>query len=73
MTYIRPDLLDRFPPEMPLVNANPEKIYSVLKRLICEPEWRVAVAAQGRSYVEKYHDSQIVARELLNTYLEIGL
>jgi hypothetical protein len=57
---------------MPFVNSNPLTIYAVLKRLICGPEC-VAVAAEGRNYVEKYHDSRIVARELLNTYPEIGL
>lgn len=73
ITYIRPDLLQQYPVDMPLVNANPDTIASVLRKLACEPQWRADLAAQSRRYVEKYHDALIVARDMWDVYRQIGL
>jgi len=73
VTFIRPDLIDKYPPELPIVNANPDTIYQVLKRLISEPDFRIQKSLEGRSYVEKYHASAVVAREMLDVYQQIGL
>ncbi|MCY1561580.1 hypothetical protein D9M68_988560 [compost metagenome] len=73
VTFIRPDLIDQYPPELPIVNANPDTIYDALKKLITEPDFRLERSLAGRSYVEKYHDSLVVAREMLEIYKQIGL
>ena len=73
VTYIREDLLDKYPPGLPIINANPDTIYSVLRRLIVDTEFRVQRALAGRPYVAKFHDSLVVARELLDIYRQIGL
>lgn len=73
IAYIRPDLVEHYPAEMPLVNANPDTIASVLRKLACEPQWRADLAVQSRRYVEKYHDALIVAREMWDVYRHIGL
>jgi glycosyltransferase involved in cell wall biosynthesis len=73
VTYIRPDLLDKYPAELPLVNANPDTVLDVLRRLIDDPGWRVERANAGRHYVEKYHEAKVVAREMLAVYQQIGL
>jgi len=73
VTYIREDLVSQYPPELPIVNANPDTIYDVLRRLILDDAFRVRHAGAGRPYVEKYHDSLVVARDLLAIYQQIGL
>ncbi len=73
VTYIRPDLLPKYPSDLPLVNANPDTIFVVLRQLICDPTWRADLSVRSRQYVEKYHDSLVVAREILAVYKEIGL
>ncbi len=73
VTYIRPDLLERYPADMPLVSANPDTIGSVLKKLICEPARRASLAQDSRRYAEKYHDAQVVAHDMLVCYRAIGL
>lgn len=72
LTYIRPDLVSKFPPEMPLVNANPDTLYGILKELICEPTLRADLSYRSRRYVEKYHDVDVVVGELMDIYKDIG-
>ena len=73
ITYIRPDLLDKYPSEMPLVSANPDTIEEALRGLIEDPARCVRLAHEGRQYVEKYHDSLVVAREMMDIYRQVGL
>ncbi|NKE68719.1 glycosyltransferase [Ramlibacter sp. RBP-2] len=72
VTYIRPDLIARYPSDLPLVNANPDTVLDVLRRLIMEPQWRAETAAASRAYAEKYHDARIVARDMLDVYRRVG-
>ena len=72
VTYIRPDLVPKFPAEIPLVNANPDTFYSKLKELICEPALRADLSCRSRQYVEKYHDADVVVGELIHIYKDIG-
>lgn len=72
ITYIRPDLLDKYPADMPLVNANPDTIYDVMRRLICEPQMRGEVSLASRRYVEKHHAAPVVAADMLDVYRRIG-
>lgn len=72
VTYIRRDLVDKYPPDLPVVNANPDTVLDVLRRLIVEPQWRAETAAGSRAYAEKYHDARIVARDMLDVYRRVG-
>lgn len=72
ITYIRPDLVSKFPAEMPLVNANPDTLYEKLKELIVNPTLRIDISFKSRRYVEKYHDADVVARELIEVYKDVG-
>lgn len=72
MTYIRPDLVSKYPADMPLVNSNPDTIYDRLKELICQPDLRRSLSYNSRKYVEKYHDMHVVVKDLLAIYREIG-
>jgi len=73
VTYIRRDLLDKYPSDLPIVNANPDTIYDELRKLIVDPAYRARKSKAGRAYVEKYHDARVVARDMLAIYKQIGL
>lgn len=73
ISYIRGDLLSKYPADLPLVNANPDSIYDELKKLVGNPSLREKLSRKGRCYVEKYHELLIVSREMLDVYREIGL
>jgi len=72
ITYIREDLLEYFPPDLPLVNANPDTIQDVLERLILDSIYRNDIGKKSRAYVEKYHDVSVVTDDLLKIYNEIS-
>ncbi len=73
ISYIREDLAEKYPPELPNVSANPDTIYQVLKDLIQDADRRVEVGKAGRAYVEKYHSLATVSEELKRIYIECGL
>ncbi|MDQ6421277.1 glycosyltransferase family 4 protein [Paenibacillus sp. LHD-117] len=69
--YIRDDLRSTFPPGLPIVSANPDTIYEVLKDLLYRPEdWR-RLGMVGRSYVEQNHGYGNVAQKLINVYKQL--
>lgn len=68
ITYIMPDMVDNFPEELPIQNANVDNIEEVLKKLIMSSELRYRVGVAGRKYVEDYHDYRKVAAYLKRIY-----
>lgn len=72
VTYIREDLVHKYPKELPLVSANPETIYDVLKDLILSHSRRHELGLESRAYVEKYHDLSVVCDDLIGIYNEIS-
>lgn len=72
VTYIREDLLDQYPSDLPLVNANPDTIYDCLKKLIMDAELRHKIGNDSRLYAEKYHSLEVIGPALLDIYREIG-
>lgn len=73
VTFIRPDLIEKYPAELPLANANPDTITSVLRGLITDPALRSDLSIRSRQYVERYHDSFVVARDMMDIYRQVGL
>jgi glycosyltransferase involved in cell wall biosynthesis len=71
--YIRDDLVEKYPKDLPLVNANPDTIYQKLKELILDSELRHEIGIKSRTYAEKYHSLEVIGPRLLNIYKEIGL
>lgn len=47
--YIREDLVSKYPPDLPIVNANPDTITTVLKNLLQNPEKWQEFGIKGRS------------------------
>ena len=72
VTYIRPDLLEHFPESLPLVNANPDNIETVLESLIVDPELREEIGKKSRIYAETYHDLKVVIADLIEIYSQIS-
>jgi len=66
--YIREDLVGTFPPELPIVSANPDTLYDTLRYLLQNPEVMANHGARGRAYAEQYHDVNVVGAKLLAIY-----
>lgn len=66
--YVRDDLRRTFPPDLPIVSANPDTIYEVLKDLLNRPLDWAKLGIQGRKYVERHHDPHKVAQLLVDVY-----
>lgn len=54
--------------DVPIMNTCPETLYNNLKILIKNPEFRNELGKKGRLFVEKNHDSSIVAQQLIELY-----
>lgn len=70
--YIRPDLKTNYPPELPILSANPDTLYDVLKDLLRQPEQWPYLGKKGRAYVEKHHSAKKNIRQLIRIYKEVG-
>ncbi len=66
--YIREYLKKKYPKDLPIISANPDTIYSVLKILIKDAKLRHELGEKGRAYVEKYHDARKIAEKLIKVY-----
>lgn len=71
VTFIRPDLLQKFPSDLPIVNANPASLYNQVRLLLENPILRHNLGIVGRDYVTKYHDHHKVADQLLEIYSQL--
>lgn len=69
--YINPTIGGEYPPDLPIVSANPDTIYVELKRLLVNGELRNTLGREGRKYVEKYHSDEKIAHELAAIYREV--
>lgn len=68
MVFIRPDLIDKFPPHLPVVNSSPENIKENLIALLENPSLRNTLGVKSRQYVEKHHCRDVVVEKLLTIY-----
>ncbi|WP_412969546.1 glycosyltransferase family 4 protein [Fredinandcohnia sp. 179-A 10B2 NHS] len=69
--YIREDLLVTYPKNLPIISANPDTIYEQLKILIVDSVKRNEIGKKSRDYVEKYHDSILIAEQLKAIYEKV--
>ena len=65
---IRDDLIGKYPEDLPIVNANPDTIARELENLLKNPQLRAEIGRRSRRFVERYHNSRIVARKLIELY-----
>jgi glycosyltransferase involved in cell wall biosynthesis len=69
--YIKPSLVAKYPLELPIVVANQDNLAEVLGELLMDGHRRHEIGQQSRAYVEKYHDSRVIARQLIDIYMEL--
>ncbi len=69
--FIQPALVPLYPPDLPLINANPDTIRDVLADWIQRPRDRRELGLASRAYVERQHDVRVVARRLLDAYEQL--
>jgi glycosyltransferase involved in cell wall biosynthesis len=72
VTFIRDDLAEIYPKDLPLVNANPDTVYGELKMLIRDAGLRREIGAKSRKYAEDHHSLEVIGPKLLAIYKEIG-
>jgi len=68
LCYIRDDLVDKYPSDLPIVNANPDTIELELEKLLSNPELRTEIGKRSRKFAERHHDSRVVAQKLIELY-----
>ncbi|MDA8887811.1 glycosyltransferase [Hellea sp.] len=71
VAYIREDLEYTLGSKPPVINANPYTIELALKDLITDYNYRKEMSMRARSYCEKVHDSNVVAKKLEKIYKKI--
>lgn len=68
VTYISPEMRERFPDELPIVSADFDELPETIDRLIEDGELRHELGVKGREYAERYHDNIKVAKHLYEVY-----
>ncbi len=66
--YIKPSLVDRYPPELPIIKATSDNLSIVLSEVLKNGKWRHELGRRGRAYVERYHDARVLAHQLKALY-----
>jgi len=67
VAHLREDFLGRSP-GLPVVNATPETLDSVLRELVSDPARRSALGARGQAHVRATPDPRVVGERLLAAY-----
>jgi glycosyltransferase involved in cell wall biosynthesis len=65
LSSIRRDYIDHIPEDCPIIDINPDNLYDELKKIIPDTARRKELAKQGRRYVEKYHNIDIICKNIL--------
>lgn len=66
--YIEDNLKATYPPGLPIVSANPDSCYDVLKKLLRRPRLRRCIGKAGRRYIRRYYDADKLAKQLIAIY-----
>ena len=69
--YIKPSMIDKYPPDLPIVNANIDNLQELLSELLVDGQRRHDLGRRGRAYVEKHHDANKIAFQLKDIYLNL--
>ena len=67
ITNIHPEMEDKIPGH-PFIHATPETIETQLQRLIDDVDYRHQKGREGRAWVEKVHDIEVVTDQLYGYY-----
>ncbi len=68
LCYIEPELATHHRPDIPIVSATPLDLADKLEMLLLDQGLRRRLGEQGRAYVEKWHDANKIAEQLIELY-----
>jgi Glycosyl transferases group 1 len=75
VTYLKPDVVEQaeraYGMRVPIVSATKETLVDALRPLVESPALRREVGAASRAYVERVHDSDVIADRLLDVYARL--
>ncbi|MFZ7102541.1 MAG: glycosyltransferase family protein [Peptococcaceae bacterium] len=71
VAFIREDVKNHLPADLPIVNAKPETLSEVLAGLINNPARRAQLGRAGREYVMKHHEIGVVTDQLCRIYQQL--
>ena len=66
--YISDFMKEKYPKDLPVISANPDNIKETIKNFLTNRDSAEDLRNKGRSYVEKYHDMNLICSELYNIY-----
>lgn len=66
--YLNKDALRLMPKDNPIVNANPETIKEVLRKLIADKKLREEIGVKSRKHIEEHHDALKLAQQYIDLY-----
>jgi hypothetical protein len=72
LCYIEPFMVNRYPQDLPIINANLDNLADVLQGILLDGKKRHNIGVEGRAYVEKYHDVQKITPQLMMAYKGLG-
>jgi hypothetical protein len=64
--HVADNVRTRLPEPLPIVEATPHDLHTVLRRVLDDRSWFSRSAARGRAYVRRYHDGSYSARVILD-------
>jgi glycosyltransferase involved in cell wall biosynthesis len=70
MCYIMPEVFEAgLDKNCPIVNTNPDNLKENLIKLITNPALRHNIGIESRKFVDKYHNADTIAKELVEIYI----
>ena len=68
ITFISDPMKEKYPKELPIISANPDNLKDRLEYLIINKDMLEKTGKDGRAFVERYHDSNLIAKNLFELY-----
>lgn len=69
--WISEHIKETYPEELPIISANPDNIKEKIEYMINNRDMLNEIGQAGRKYVEKYHDMNVISKELLDLYRSV--
>lgn len=66
--YVKPSLAPHYPPDLPLVQAEPKRLADVLGKLLRDGPRRYRLGVESRGYAERHHDAAALGLQLVSIY-----
>jgi hypothetical protein len=68
VAWVKPSMASLYPPDLPVVSADPEGVAGALRTLLTDGSLRARLGREGRAYVEREHTPSAIARRLMGAY-----